>query len=83
MAFIAASLLIVLRMYVYSNACHDYSPKMALIKATSIAIWNKNKLVTAIALGVWVTNIAFLIRGNWTCPFRLTYMINLEFNLRP
>jgi len=42
MAFVAASLLIVLRI---------------------IAIWNKNKAVTAIALGVWVANIAFLIRG--------------------
>ena len=62
--------------------CHDFSPKMALTKATSIAIWDRNKLVTAIALGVWVTNIAFLIRGNWTCPFRFTYMNHIEFNLR-
>jgi hypothetical protein len=29
----------------------------------SFAIWNKNKFVVAIATSVWVTNVAFLIRG--------------------
>jgi hypothetical protein len=29
----------------------------------SIAIWNKNRVVVAISLGVWMTNIAFLIQG--------------------
>jgi len=48
-AFVAASLLIVLRI---------------------IAIWNKNK-VTAIAVGVWVTDIAFLIRG--AVPLRYSW----------
>lgn len=31
--------------------------------AFSIAIWNKNRVVVAISLGVWMTNIAFLIQG--------------------
>jgi hypothetical protein len=30
---------------------------------SSIAIWNKNRVVVAIAVGVWVINIAFLIQG--------------------
>jgi hypothetical protein len=29
----------------------------------SMAIWNKNKVVIAISLGVWMTNLAFLIQG--------------------
>ena len=30
---------------------------------SSVAIWNKNRVVVAISLGVWMTNIAFLIQG--------------------
>ncbi|KAI9441047.1 hypothetical protein F5148DRAFT_1258649 [Russula earlei] len=41
-AFVCASLLIVLRI---------------------IAIWNKDKVVVAVATGVWVVNIGFLIQG--------------------
>src|SRR6202789_3263790 len=37
--------------------------RQELIKASSIAIWNKNRVVAAISLGVWVINIAFLIQG--------------------
>ncbi|KAI9455867.1 hypothetical protein F5148DRAFT_1369800 [Russula earlei] len=42
LAFVCASLLIVLRI---------------------IAIWNKDKVVVAVATGVWVVNIGFLIQG--------------------
>ncbi|KAF8492838.1 hypothetical protein F5888DRAFT_880283 [Russula emetica] len=42
LAFVTASLLIVLRI---------------------IAIWNKNRVIVTISLGVWMTNIAFLIQG--------------------
>lgn len=34
-----------------------------LIVLRIMAIWNKNRVVVAISLGVWVTNIAFLIQG--------------------
>jgi hypothetical protein len=65
MAFVTASLLIVLRVYV--SAVLFYVSQSSVIKrlwtTSSIAIWNKNRVVVAIALGVWVTNIAFLIRG--------------------
>lgn len=30
-----------------------------------MAIWNKNRVVVAVSLGVWVTNIAFLIQGEF------------------
>ena len=34
------------------------------MKAPRIAVWNKDRVVVAIATGVWVINIAFLIQGN-------------------
>ena len=34
-----------------------------LIESSSIAIWNRNKVVMAIAIVVWGTNVAFLIEG--------------------
>ena len=37
---------------------------------SSIAIWNKDSVVVAIAFGVWVTNIGFLIQGESECLSR-------------
>jgi hypothetical protein len=34
-----------------------------LIEAASIAIWDKNKVVVAMALGVWGTNVVVLTQG--------------------
>jgi len=34
-----------------------------LIALRTIAIWNKNKFLIAAVYGVWLTNVAFLIRG--------------------
>ena len=31
--------------------------------ASSVAIWNKNRVVVGISFGIWVINIAFLIQG--------------------
>ena len=39
------------------------SPHQALIEAVSIAIWNKNKIAVALAIGTWAINVAFLIQG--------------------
>jgi hypothetical protein len=35
----------------------------ALMETSSIAIWNRNKVVTALVTGAWATNVAFLIQG--------------------
>lgn len=32
---------------------------------SSIAIWNKHRVVVAISLGIWMINIAFLIQGEF------------------
>ncbi|KAH9977427.1 hypothetical protein BJV74DRAFT_888483 [Russula compacta] len=34
-----------------------------LIVLRIIAIWNRNRVVAAIAIGLWITNISFLIQG--------------------
>ncbi|KAI0279155.1 hypothetical protein BC826DRAFT_1113036 [Russula brevipes] len=38
-----------------------------LIVLRIIAIWDKRKVVVAIAIGLWVTNVAFLIHRDLTC----------------
>ena len=50
---------------------HDtmVSPNQELIEIASIAIWNRNKIATAAAIGVWVINVAFLIQGKSLLPF--------------
>src|SRR5579863_4226287 len=67
LAFVAASLLIVLRKCVLLclRAMRPYSPKHCnlLMRTASIAIWNKEKSVIAIAAGVWVINLGFQLQG--------------------
>jgi len=42
---------------------YDHVPNQALIRALSIAIWNKNKIVMSMAIGTWGINVALLIQG--------------------
>lgn len=56
--------------------------RQEFIKVSSIAIWNKNRVVAAISLGVWVTNIAFIIEGEpKNVPFCLESRTN-PFGIR-
>ena len=41
----------------------EHVPDKALIVVASIAIWNREKLVVGISLGVWGCNAAFLVQG--------------------
>jgi hypothetical protein len=34
----------------------------------SIAVWNRKKVITTVAIGVWVIEIAFLIQGKSPLP---------------
>jgi hypothetical protein len=43
--------------------CFPVFRDQSLVDDFSTAIWNKNRVVVAISLGVWMTNIAFLIQG--------------------
>ena len=73
----AASLLIVLRMCVHlSFRPTIVSPHQALIEAVSIAIWNKNKIAVALAIGTWAINVAFLILGRFHPLLLLQMMLN-------
>ena len=33
-----------------------------------VAIWNREKMIILIAMGVWVTELAFLINGEYPLP---------------
>jgi len=35
----------------------------ALTAVARIAVWNRNKIVSAISLAIWATNVGFLIHG--------------------
>jgi hypothetical protein len=39
-----------------------------LIEAPSIAIWNRQKVVVAVAISVWGIDVAFLIQGEVSSP---------------
>jgi hypothetical protein len=42
----------------------NHHPKAGLLrKLGRMAIWNREKIVILIAIGVWVTDVAFLIIG--------------------
>lgn len=68
MATAAASLLIVLRMYVLfpDPIVED---NWALTDAASFAIWNMNKIVIAIATSAWGTSIISQIQSKPLPPF--------------
>jgi len=60
----AASLLIVLRVYVPLCPFSGQVPT----ESSSIAIWNKNKIVMATAAILWVTNIVIMTQGKPSSP---------------
>ena len=64
-----SSLLIVLRVYVLNNdPTESVSPNQTLIGVASIAIWNKNKIVGAIALSIWIINAASFLQRKLRLP---------------
>ncbi|KAH9964960.1 hypothetical protein BC827DRAFT_1374802 [Russula dissimulans] len=46
-----------------SLAYLGFAAATLLIVLRIVAIWNKNKAVVRIAIGLWITNVAFLIQG--------------------
>jgi hypothetical protein len=50
------------------------SPHQTLIEAASIAIWNRNNIAVALAIGTWVINVVFLILG-MSFPFQLLQVV--------
>ena len=69
MTMSTSSLLIVLRMYVLNNdPTEPVFPNQTLIDVASIAIWNKNKIVGAIAFSIWVINAASFLQRKLLLP---------------
>lgn len=65
----AASLLIVLRVYVLVHISAVWSSlNLALIVAVSIAIWNKHRVAMGMAIGIWGINVVLHIQGESPSP---------------
>ena len=42
------------------------SPKYVLIEPSSLAIWNRNKVIVCMAVSVWTVNLALLLAGEFS-----------------
>jgi len=52
---------------------HHYLPEVSALTgmgATRIAIWNRNKIVLAFAIGTWLTNVGFLFHSEYILLIR-------------
>jgi len=49
----------------YSSRVHPFESfsKSSFHRSSRIAIWNKNKIVVAIATSLWITNVVVMARG--------------------
>jgi hypothetical protein len=56
------------------------SQSKALKKPGRIAIWNKNKIITGIAMAIWITDIGFQISGKYLLPIIGESLINLAIS---
>jgi hypothetical protein len=69
---LSSSLLIVLRVYVLINPSAVLKVRnQELTEVGSIAIWNRNRVVVASAIGVWVINAASLLQSKPLLPYPL------------
>jgi hypothetical protein len=75
-AFAAASFLVVLRVYVPD--ADDQPPKTRhLRKLRRIAIWNTEKSIILITMGVWLANVSSLIEGSYLLQIMEDSLTNL------
>jgi hypothetical protein len=67
---LSATLLVIFRMYVsfHSSKPGPSFPNQALIEVFSVAIYNRNKFVMALAVTAWVINFSLIIEGK-SLPF--------------
>jgi len=50
---------------------YDHHPEVGHLLARKLgrlAIWNREKIIILIAMAVWVTDVAFLINGEYPLP---------------
>jgi hypothetical protein len=56
---------------------HHHPEAGHLRKLGRVAIWNREKIVILIAMGVWVTDVAFLIIGEYPLPIIELFLTSL------
>jgi len=68
----------------FSSAYFAFAAASVLIMLRVIAIWNRDKIVLAISMGIWMANIALLIQGivrvrsTWSPGAVICAVLNLE-----
>ena len=73
----ASSLLIILRMYVHFDK-YDNPPKLTRPWTFyRIAIWHKNKIVSAISMALWIANIGTIVNGKYLQQILGESIVNL------
>jgi hypothetical protein len=75
-AFAAASLLIGLRVYV-PDADDQPHKTRHLRKLGRISIWNKERVVILITMGVWLANVSSLLEGSYLLQIMEDSLTNL------
>jgi hypothetical protein len=57
---------------------HHHHPEAGLLRILCrVAIWNRERIVILIAMGVWVTDVAFLINGEYPLPIIEVFLTSL------
>jgi hypothetical protein len=56
---------------------YDYPPESRRLWNGSIAIWNTQKIVVIVAMGIWVTDIAFFMNGKYLLQVMGEPLLNL------
>ena len=58
--------------------CYDYpSEARCLRKLERIAIWNRDKIVLAVSMGIWMADIALLIHGKYLLQIMRECSVNV------
>jgi hypothetical protein len=57
--------------------CDHLPEARRLRKLGRIAIWNRAKFISVIVMGIWVTDIAFLVNGKYFLQIMGGSLVNL------
>ena len=56
----------------------DHHPEAGDLRELGrVAIWNRDKIIILIAMAIWVTDVAFLINGEYPLPIIEEFLTRL------
>ena len=57
---------------------YDHHPEAGHLREIGrVAIWNRDKIIILIAMAIWVTDVAFLINGEYRLPIIEVFLTSL------